>query len=41
MRLVFPGGEHAQVELAHGTTTLGSAADCGLVLSGNGVVAHH
>jgi pSer/pThr/pTyr-binding forkhead associated (FHA) protein len=41
MKLVFPGGEHAPVELADGTTTIGSGSDCGIVLSGPGVAERH
>jgi len=41
MRLVFPGGEHAPVELAEGTTSVGSDAACGVVLSGPGVSPRH
>jgi len=41
MKLVFPGGEHAQAELAEGATRIGSGADCEIVLSAPGVAAHH
>lgn len=41
MKLVFPGGEHAPVELAEGAITIGSGADCTVVLSGEGVAARH
>lgn len=41
MRLVFPGGEHAPVELVEGVTRVGSAGDCELVLAVAGVAAHH
>ena len=41
MTLVFPGGEHAPVELADGTTTLGSGGDCDIVLRGEGVAQRH
>ena len=42
MRLVFPGGEHAPVELRDGTTSIGSDAGCAIVLgAGGGVAAQH
>ncbi len=41
MKLVFPGGEHVPVELAGGATSIGSAADCRVVLKGDGVAEHH
>lgn len=41
MKLVFPGGEHAPVDLAEGTTTIGSDAGCGVVVVGSGIAAHH
>jgi pSer/pThr/pTyr-binding forkhead associated (FHA) protein len=41
MKLLFPGGEHAPVELANGTTTIGSGSDCGIVLHGEGVAERH
>lgn len=41
MRLVFPGGEHAPVDLAAGTFRIGSGEDCDLVLQGEGVATHH
>lgn len=41
MKLVFPGGEHGPVELAAGATSIGSAADCRVVLRGDGVAEHH
>lgn len=41
MKLVFPGGEHVPVELADGAITLGSGADCKVVLKGDGVASRH
>ncbi len=41
MKLVFPGGEHAPVELANGAITIGSGTDCNVVLKGEGVAAQH
>ncbi|HEU4663918.1 MAG TPA: FHA domain-containing protein [Dokdonella sp.] len=41
MKLVFPGGEHAPVELAEGARRIGSGSDCSIVLNGEGVAAHH
>ncbi|GAA0721986.1 FHA domain-containing protein [Dokdonella soli] len=41
MKLVFPGGEHAPVDLADGVTSIGSSADCGIVLPAAAVAAHH
>ncbi len=41
MKLVFPGGEHAPLELAEGATRIGSGTDCDIVLSAPGVAAHH
>lgn len=39
MKLLFPNGEHAQVELKQGVTRVGSAPDCQIVLAGIGL--HH
>ncbi|MEO5624424.1 MAG: FHA domain-containing protein [Dokdonella sp.] len=41
MKLVFPGGEHAPVELADGTTSIGSSTECGIVLSAPGIAPRH
>ena len=41
MRLVFPGGEHAPVELDDGTTSIGSGAACTIMLDGAGIRARH
>jgi pSer/pThr/pTyr-binding forkhead associated (FHA) protein len=41
MKLVFPGGEHAPVQLANGTTSVGSGADCGIVLGAPGIALRH
>ncbi|MET0226661.1 MAG: FHA domain-containing protein [Dokdonella sp.] len=41
MKLTFPGGEHAPLELSEGTTRVGSAADCGIVLAVAGVAPYH
>jgi len=41
MRLVFPGGEHASVDLAEGTTRIGSSAECEVVVNQPGVAARH
>lgn len=41
MKLVFPGGEHVPVELADGAVSVGNAADCRIVIKGDGVAAHH
>lgn len=41
MKLVFPGGEHAPVELAEGTRTLGSGSENSIVLRGEGIAARH
>ena len=43
MKLVFPAGEHAAVELPDGAITIGSAADCTIVLAGagSGVAPRH
>jgi pSer/pThr/pTyr-binding forkhead associated (FHA) protein len=41
MKLVFPGGEHAPVELADGVTRVGSRADCAIVLAASGVAPAH
>ncbi|HEY0230427.1 MAG TPA: FHA domain-containing protein [Dokdonella sp.] len=41
MKLTFPGGEHAPLELSEGTTRVGSAADCGIVLAVAGVTPYH
>jgi len=41
MKLLFPNGEHAQVQLAFGRTTLGSAADAKVVLLSPGIAPRH
>ena len=41
MKLVFPGGEHAPVDLTQGTLSIGSAPECDLVLAVPGVAARH
>ena len=41
MRLVFPGGEHAPVELTDGVTRIGSSAQASVVLDAPGVVSDH
>lgn len=41
MKLVFPAGEHVPVELADGTTTVGSRADCGIVLIAADIAPRH
>lgn len=41
MRLVFPAGEHAPVELADGATRIGSDAQCAIVLAMPGVAPNH
>ena len=41
VRLTFPNKEHADVLIAPGDTTVGSAQDNGVVLSAAGVAAHH
>lgn len=41
MRLVFPAGEHAPVDVHQGTLSIGSASDCDLVLDVPGVAARH
>lgn len=43
MKLVFPAGEHAPVELGDGTTSIGSNADCRVVLASSaaGVASRH
>lgn len=41
MRLVFPAGEHAPVDVRQGTLSIGSASDCDLVLDAPGVAARH
>lgn len=41
MKLLFPGGEHAPVDLANGKTLLGSAADARIVLMAPGIAPHH
>lgn len=41
MRLFFPGGEHAPVELGDGTTRIGSSAECEVVLDEPGIAARH
>jgi pSer/pThr/pTyr-binding forkhead associated (FHA) protein len=41
VRLTFPNKEHADVLIAPGDTTVGSAQDNGVVLTADGVAAHH
>lgn len=41
MKLLFPGGEHAQVELNAGKTVLGSAPDARVILMAPGIAPHH
>ena len=41
MKLIFPGGEHASVELADGVTTIGSGSGNTIVLVGPGVAESH
>ncbi len=41
MKLVFPGGEHAPVDLADGATRIGSSPDCAIVLAAPSVAARH
>ncbi len=41
MKLVFPNGDRDQVELTHGQISIGSDADCDVVLSGEGVAPDH
>ena len=41
MKLVFPGGEHAPVELTQGATSIGSSGACTVTLHGPGVAAAH
>lgn len=41
VRLSFPKGEHADVLVAPGETTIGAASDNVVVVSGSGVAAHH
>jgi len=41
MRLLFPNGEHAPVELAEGTQIVGSSSDSQVVLTAPGVALQH
>ena len=41
MKLLFPNGEHAPVELDSGRALLGSATDAGIVLMAPGIAPHH
>lgn len=41
MKLVFPNGDRDQVELTQGRQSIGSDAECDIVLSGDGVAPHH
>lgn len=41
MKLVFPNGEHEQVEIGPGTTVLGSGDDCDITLDVDGIAASH
>jgi pSer/pThr/pTyr-binding forkhead associated (FHA) protein len=41
MKLLFPGGEHAPVELPDGKTIIGSAPDARIVLMAPGIAPHH
>jgi pSer/pThr/pTyr-binding forkhead associated (FHA) protein len=41
MRLLFPNGEHAAVDLGQGVTQIGSGSDCQVVLVAPGVGVNH
>ncbi len=41
MKLLFPNGENEPVELKEGTITVGTGADCQLMLTAPGIVARH
>lgn len=41
MKLIFPNGEHASVDLAEGITEIGSGSDCQVVLVAPGVAVNH
>jgi pSer/pThr/pTyr-binding forkhead associated (FHA) protein len=41
MKLLFPNDEHAPVDLAEGTTLVGSAPDCAIRLAFPGIAARH
>lgn len=41
MKLVFPNGEHEQVELSSGINVIGSGSDCDVVLAENGIADQH
>ncbi|MBX3696457.1 MAG: FHA domain-containing protein [Dokdonella sp.] len=41
MKLIFPNGEHAAVELGEGITQIGSGSDCQIVLVAPGVAVNH
>jgi pSer/pThr/pTyr-binding forkhead associated (FHA) protein len=41
MKLVFPNGEHEQVELSPGLNFIGSGSDCDVVLAEHGIAERH
>jgi pSer/pThr/pTyr-binding forkhead associated (FHA) protein len=41
MKLIFPNGEHEPIELTTGSTLVGAASDCQVILSAPGIAAHH
>lgn len=41
MKLIFPNGEHAAVDLGEGITQIGSGSDCQIVLVAPGVAVNH
>lgn len=41
MRLTFPNGEHANVDIVDGETMIGSGVDNAVVLAGSGLPLHH
>lgn len=41
MKLIFPQGEHAPLELTEGVIRIGSGTDCELRIDAAGVAAHH
>lgn len=41
MKLIFPNGEHASVDLGEGITLIGSGSDCQVVLVAPGVAVNH
>ncbi len=41
MKLLFPNGEHEPIELTEGSSVVGAASDCQVILAAPGIALHH